>query len=95
MSVLIKGIEMPNSCWVCQFGHDCGETVYCTLTDKSQFADMKNDCPLVEVPTPHGRLIDADVLKKKVYEMDWGTKYYPDKFMDEIVHAPAIIEAEE
>ena len=48
----------------------------------------------IEIP-PHGRLIDADALKRKVYEMDWGTKYYPDKFMDEVVHTPTIIEAEE
>ena len=25
-------------------------------------------CPLVEIPTPHGRLIDADALKAKMVE---------------------------
>ena len=25
------------------------------------------DCPLIEVPTPHGRLIDADKLLEKAY----------------------------
>ena len=35
------------------------------------------DCPLVEVPTPHGRLIDADSVEKQigyVANLDWNRK---------------------
>lgn len=56
MSVLIKGIAMPKSCWDC-------ELFFCSLKDRLKHIEDRNpDCPLVEIPTPHGRLIDADAL---------------------------------
>ena len=47
------------------------------------------DCPLVEIPTPHGRLIDADELVRI-----WtGAKFYGS--IKPIVDArPTVIEAE-
>ena len=69
MSVLIKGMEMPKSCSKCGFFDMGGGDGYrCTLLRKS--FEMWNkisvardrSCPLIEVPTPHGRLIDADAL---------------------------------
>ena len=62
MSILIKGLEMPNACTDCIFIQR-GFPDWCDLPDGH---DIYNDkirqewCPLVEVPTPHGRLIDAD-----------------------------------
>ena len=68
--VLIKGMEMPKNCRECNF---CNETnlegylwfdFYCRAKDKSFDLDKNKDkpdwCPLVEVPTPHERLIDVD-----------------------------------
>ena len=64
MSVLIRGMEMPLSCW-----HSCtlkkvtmmGD-IYCPLINKylkrGEIGVRHPDCPLVEVE-PHGRLIDA------------------------------------
>ena len=63
MSVLIKGIPMPKESWECPC-HD-GETGRCNVTYNSCFP-IPIDCPLVEVPTPHGRLIDADVIEKSM-----------------------------
>jgi hypothetical protein len=63
MSVYIKDMEMPISCWDCYF-QDCGN---CRLNahkvvDKCIIEDrVDNDCPLIPVPD-HGRLIDADEL---------------------------------
>lgn len=66
MSVLIRGMEMPQSCLDCEFEaptidhHEC-----CILTKKSYnwgLTTRPSDCPIVSVP-PHGRLIDADVLQ--------------------------------
>ena len=51
MSVLIKGMEMPQTCDDC-FLPLC----YCPYAMKPD-----GNCPLVEVP-PHGRLIDADTI---------------------------------
>ena len=41
------------------------DTLDCRLQDKSweSFEEQYEHCPLIEVPTPHGRLIDADKFK--------------------------------
>ena len=88
MSVLIKGMEMPENCKDCRF-HGRG---FCFL------ADLKDNgnCPLVEVP-PHGRLIDADKLKAH-HGVRVGDNYGGIRaivFKRDIDNAPTIIEAEE
>lgn len=110
MSVLIKGMEMPKSCEKCPCktadafgGLGCQATGYIPLRKVNQ--DRPNNCPLVEVPTPHGRLIDADKLK-----IDWllaEERQGPDKIFQlplkeyisngcvyDLDNAPTIIEAE-
>lgn len=71
MSVLIKGMDMPKRCYDCD--HLCWSNLkqsdICILTDlliKYETARVKRseDCPIIEVPTPHGRLIDADAMKE-------------------------------
>ena len=68
MSILIKGMRMPENCIKCpmQFGGMC--YVMPADVDESRVAPTveaawkqgKPDwCPLVEIPVPHGRLIDA------------------------------------
>lgn len=47
MSLIIKGVDMPTECGKCFVG------------DRSI---CKDGCPLADVPTPHGKLIDADEL---------------------------------
>ena len=73
MSILIKGMEMPKSCFYCPFRRKINpDDIQCLVTRdvfEETFAgtiEMRNRgfCPLVEIP-PHGRLIDADVLEKK------------------------------
>lgn len=65
MSVLIKGMEMPKNCAECEF-HQSGYPDWCDLSIRAR--DIHNTeirqewCPLVEVPTPHGQLIDADEI---------------------------------
>ena len=69
MSVIIKGMKMPKSCDSCdliQFD-DEGLEAHCPLSPYYRWCGTPPDyrpegCPLVEVPTPHGRLIDADEL---------------------------------
>ena len=70
MSILIKGMDMPKNCKECDF---CNEInfegylwfdYYCSVKDKSfdwDDDDNKPDwCPLVEIPTPHGDLVDLN-----------------------------------
>lgn len=54
--------DKPKSCKYCRFLDRI--TYECELS-KEDYADFKEQyehCPLIEVPTPHGRLIDADAL---------------------------------
>ena len=96
MSVLIKGRKKPQNCMMCQF-HGFGgyknELIVCSLTGRSE-GQLSNvlGCPLVEVPTPHGRLIDADKLLKKGITLSWSVQ----KWMSEVDIGlmPTIIEAE-
>lgn len=65
MSVLIKGMEMPDSCSVCRFAGRGGyfmERIVCMFTGKNEDAenvDRLSDCPLIALPDHHGRLVDA------------------------------------
>lgn len=63
MGVLIEGMEMPFTCLTCDF-HKCAGGVgdFCSLTKRRQFRfkNRPKDCPLIEVPEPHGRLGDLD-----------------------------------
>ncbi len=67
MSILVKGMEMPKNCKECALYIDgaCyakGYRDYRSIMDTAK----PDDCPLVEIPTPHGRLIDADKLKSRL-----------------------------
>lgn len=70
MSVLIRGMEIPKNCGECfvRYVDHCGY-IRCGATQqlvKSGAKDRYDDCPLVEIPTPHGRLGDLDALQKQV-----------------------------
>lgn len=95
MSILIKGIEMPKSCGDCRFCAGLADTEWgtcagCLIDDECREASSKSGCPLVEVPTPHGRLIDADALYNKLDSSDMDI-YFKGVLEEE---APTIIEAE-
>ena len=62
MSVIIKGLKMPKNCGECIWIQR-GYPDWCDLPmGRDLFNDKKRPdwCPLIEVPTPHGPLIDAD-----------------------------------
>lgn len=89
MAVLIKGMEMPESCAKCELFGEYG----CPLIGAVGYAltegRRNEDCPLIEVP-PHGRLVDADAL---IVECQKDEAYgYLSAF--EIDNAPTIIPAD-
>ena len=59
MSILIKGINPPKSCYTCSWYNK----VQCPVNDGKCYYRITRhpSCPLIELP-PHGRLIDADEL---------------------------------
>ena len=63
MSILIEGMEMPTGCISCDFCNPFVEEPYCRrLMKRVPRVTRLDNCPLSEVPEPHGRLIDADAL---------------------------------
>lgn len=94
MSILVKGMKFPKNCLLCPCcageGIGVGRQYYCQAIDDEPKVSEEyrpKDCPIVGIPAPHGRLIDADNLK------------CPLSWQGEIVkatvrEAPTIIEAE-
>lgn len=95
MGVYIKGESKPNICEECWFHVRWNrfEDLQCGLNDKKIIAmntyEYKGQtaipdwCPLIEVPEPHGRLIDVkDLSCESIFELD-----------EMIKNAPTIIEA--
>lgn len=96
MSVIVKGMEMPKNCWECSLSDVDDDYGRCCLFSGIACLNIgrQDNCPLVEVPTPHGRLIDADALFDKV--TDIGRGYYEVNGVtdEDIMDATTIIEAE-
>lgn len=69
MSVIIKDMEVPQYCGACHVGFckQIGCELYIGFDD---YATSRHpDCPISNIPTPHGRLIDADKLTKNLKEI--------------------------
>lgn len=107
MSVLIKGFKMPKHCIDCVLEEDG----YCFLiNDEVEQHDKSDNCPLVDVPTPHGRLVDADGIVKyanceitSAFAYPQGTRQDDEKRYREnwgfvrtvVIATPTVIEGEE
>ena len=80
MSVIIKGMEMPKHCRNCKFSYFThGISMKCLfISEACKIKGRLSNCPLVAVPTPHGRLIDADAYQ----------------YSGDLIDEPTIIEAE-
>ena len=91
MSVIVKGMEMPPSCYLC--GLTDTSFIHCEAFSRRKLLEddceerRPNWCPLVELPEKHGRLIDADELWNKMskYTDNEGAKFpYGDD--DSMIH---------
>ena len=104
MSLIIKGLRLPKhadvngekdtayKCLILAHSDNSVELVIDTAF-ASPYDNGHNiqRYPLSEIPTPHGRLIDADELEKCVHEWYDVGEYV---FADTIRNADTIIEAE-
>lgn len=75
-SVLIRGMEMPKNCAICERWSICEclkeykdyESILYAVDDGDL---VKADgCPLFEIHTPHGDLIDKDKLMQEFMDSD-------------------------
>ena len=95
MSILIKGMEMPKHgegvCLIVTNFENCGSPV-AMLVDRESILP-KDFYDAIEIPAPHGRLIDADELIG--YLNEWlSDSVALSGFTRIINHQPTIIEAE-
>ena len=95
MSLIIKGIRAPKACRNCRFTYFTrGTTMKCMFVSEAcKIRGRLDSCPLFEIPTPHGRLIDADELTRCV-EHAYGDKDIVKLVANIIERQPTIIEAE-
>ncbi len=93
MSVMIKGMEMPKNCMECDLHFTARgldeECIFSNDTVEDCTERRLYRCPLVEIPTPHGRLIDADYINGSGL-IEWQKSIVK----AEISQAPTVVEAE-
>ena len=91
MSVIVKGMKMPENCAEC-INSDLRTTIRCTEWTEISAGRRENErawsCPLVDLGK-HGRLIDADKLDYRLgaSDRDIYVKYT-------VEEEPTVIEAE-
>ena len=98
MSILIKGMEMPENCAECEISqaYDIRST-WCPLTFTTQ-AELKrqDNCPLIEL-SPHGDLIDRSKLAWTpidITDLPFG-ECLPVYLKEDVDSASIVIESEE
>ena len=68
--IAIKDMDMPNNCDDCPFYQyrsdyeDCCWITQSGVQGVRYLNERHPNCPLVEIPKGHGRLIDADAYRK-------------------------------
>lgn len=96
--------KIPSYCAECNWSICSYPNAYCKRVHKTiellmAIKKRPDFCPLIEIPTPHGRLGDLDALLEKAYlNYNKATKKEENyKIINEnyIINAPTIIEAEE
>lgn len=107
MSVLIKGMEMPECCDVCRFGEwsTLHQTACCKLKEhepcfsefSKEYRSKRADfCPLIALPDHHGRLIDENEVRTV---MNWLLTQPQRPTWNDLYHSiqemNAVIEAED
>lgn len=106
MSIIVRNMDMPERCGRCHFVRwsNLHQTAWCTLAQEACFEDFSKDyknrradfCPLVEIPTPHGRLIDIKSVEYGKFTTV-GNEYqrwWNGALESVIDNAPTVIEAE-
>ena len=93
MGIYIPDSDMPKNCCVCdlcdgEYGREYYEKAYCRAKNGIRVSPKRRPkgCPLIEVKTPHGRLIDEDDINATWHMGDSG------EVLDYV--APTVIESE-
>ena len=99
MGVFVKGMYLPPNCCFCPMTNDGFYLCKANNTHKQLEDDCEerrpNWCPLIEVPEPHGRLIDADAVFDNLERTGWYNNADRDIAEDLVLDAPTVIPASE
>ena len=91
MSILIRGMTMPKKCLWCPLQY----IGFCQVTKTDVNSDLgrrADDCPLVELPEKHGRLVDADAFAEFI-EGTIKRQHYEDIAIDETLTIADVLTA--
>ena len=109
LGVYIKNFNIPECCYQCfdtGFAYAIGCYKWADMKYKDRYEGRARGCPLVEVKTPHGDLVDHEALGEILLRMrndDTLTFVEDDEFrkslLDDVIHETwnglrTIIEAE-
>ena len=97
MSLILKGVDMPKEKDEALLLLILGDGTVAEKIGSDRYEEM-TDTKAIQIPTPHGRIIDADELKKRLYGYErWtGIDEAPYEYAEkEVYDAPTILEAEE
>ena len=91
MSILVRSMEMPNTCKECIIGNPKNKTCYILGLPKRNL-EIREDCPLVEIKTPYGDLVDRNYLIAEYDRQHKGPAGGARRIMED---APPIIKGSE
>ena len=101
MSVIVKGMEMPENCMSCPFPSVGVDWYYCYCPgvdgkayDFEQSKTVPDDCPLIALPDKHGRLVDADAMCNDLATVDPRYETMIDWCIRVTEAQPTIVESE-
>ena len=103
-SVIVKGMEMPQNCSDCPLNYNqmsCSVTGTGWWSDTMVLMDFDSckerlyNCPLVEIPTPHGRLIaEKTITEIRYHDADGYHIVNGEQLCELEIDAKTVIEAE-
>lgn len=86
MGLYIKNCEMPKCCYECFV--PCGLLPLGWGNADEFYIERLENCPLVEIPNQHGRLIDGDKFRNRALTV------YPEYWEDILEEEPTILDSE-
>lgn len=95
MNILIKDMEMSKNCSECPVAL-CGKYCRINKTNVTYRASLirPGDCPLVELPKHHGRLIDENEVRivmsqllAQTFKPTWNDLYHAIQEMNAVIEA--------
>lgn len=95
MSIIIKGMDMPKNCTHCDY---IGLNVAIGCPVMSGVNGRATDCPLIEIPEKHGRLIEEPTSFSYgglAYIHPNDGKGIAEYFAKQVKSQPTVFEAEE